>query len=148
MKKYKSAKDKSTKRLVWGALIASVAFDFLVPSAGIVSFLCKLPFIALLLWVYFGSWYELRGNYVYSIYGPFKMKIYYGRIRKLKLTDNARPSYSLSQRRIAIKYIDRENEKKLLMLSPEDREEFFDELEGRCLNLETNPNFRRLRKIS
>ncbi len=144
MKRFKSAKDPLTCILVFGAILASAAYDYFVPQAGLKSFLCKLPLVLLILWVYFGSWYELRGNYICCSYGPIKDKIYYSRIKNVKLTENGDASYALSKMRIAIKQYGNKSAKSTTMISPKNREEFISELEDRCLNLETD--VRRMKK--
>ena len=146
MKKFKAAKDPVVRILVWGAILASAAFDFFVPQAGLKSFLCKLPLVILIMWVYFGSWYELRGNYIICSYGPIKEKIYYSRIKNVGLTENRAPSYALSKKRIVIKQHGNKNVKPITMISPDNRKVFLSELADRCLNLETNIG--RMQKIS
>ena len=138
MKRVKSAKDLRSTILLWFGIIISVAVDFFTPQARLTAFLLKLPLVIFMIWVYFGSWYELREKYLYCQYGPLKEKIYYRKIKSVKLTENNASSSALSRKRISIKQYGNKHAKGTTMISPVDRDEFFAELKERCINLEEN----------
>jgi hypothetical protein len=91
---------------------------------------------ALLLWVCFGSYYELREDCIYCRSGPFVEKIRYEQIQSARLCEKSVSSMALSGRCIEIR---RDCKRYLLgitMISPVRREEFLRHLLSRCGNLQ------------
>jgi len=76
--------------------VSIVIWSVIVIMVGTMIRLVGLPVIALLLWVYFGTYYELREEYLYCRSGPFAEKIAYSKIKSLKLSRNMLSSMALS----------------------------------------------------
>lgn len=87
-----------------------------------------------LLWVYFGTYYELRDEYLYCRCGPFAEKIPYDRIKSLRLCRNLYSSMALSLDRIEIRQRGKGFVTGTTMISPPDRERFLQQLRARCEN--------------
>ena len=87
---------------------------------------------AFLLWILFGTYYELYEDGLHCKFGPFSEVIYFDDIRHLELSNNAEASMSLSSRRIVIYQYDDE----YTMISPRCRERFLTHLESYCQYLE------------
>jgi len=66
----------------------------------VVGYAIGLPVIALLLWIYYGTYYELRDDYLYCKCGPFSEKIAYIKVKSVKLSRNMLSSMALSLDRI------------------------------------------------
>ncbi len=102
----------------------------------VVGYAIGLPVIVLLLWIYYGTYYELRDEYLYCRCGPFLEKITYPKIKSVKLSRNLLSSMALSLDRIEVK----QHGKGFLLgttyISPENREQFMSELISRCKNLD------------
>lgn len=136
MKRVKSAIDIRFSVIIWLAVLILIVSPMLVPEDNIVVFLCTLPIIAFLLWMYFYSWYELRDEYLYCVCGPFREKIVYDKIESLRLTTNLLSSMALSSKRIEIRQHGKGYITGTTMISPKDRETFLEELKKRCVNLQ------------
>lgn len=107
-----------------------------VPIDSLFLFIAASPIMIFLLWIYFGTWYELRDNYLYSQSGPFRERIAYDKIKTLKLTSNMLSSMALSRQRIEIRQHGKGYFTGTTMISPINREDFLSELQKRCANLE------------
>ncbi len=101
----------------------------------IINYAIGLPVIALLLWIYFGTYYELRDEYLYCRCGPFSEKITYPKIKSVKLSRNMLSSMALSLDRIEVKQHGKGYVLGTTYISPENREQFMNELISRCKNL-------------
>ena len=134
--KVKSKIDLLFKILIWGTvLILLIAVISMSKNEKIISYVIGVPSIGFLLWIYFGTYYELRDTYLYCKSGPFFKKIYYDDIKSVKLSQNILSSLALSAKRIEIRY--GENYfTGTIYISPEDREGFIKELEIRCKSIE------------
>ncbi len=136
MKRVKSEKDLWFSLILWSAALISVGTPLVMPEGKLVGFLCSVPVVAFLLWIYFDSWYELREEYLYCSCGPFKEKIYYDKIKSAVLTRNLLSSMALSSKRIEIRQHGKGYFSGTTMISPVDREAFLEELKRRCGRLE------------
>jgi hypothetical protein len=107
-----------------------------VPSnETLIAYAIGLPSLIFILWIYWGTYYELRQNYLYCRSGPFFEKIPYEKIASLRLCQSILASMALSTQRIEI----RQHGKGYILgtsyISPLKREEFLQELTQRCKNL-------------
>ena len=123
--------------LIWFGILATVVSIIFMPANQlVVGLLIGIPLIVFLLWIYFGTWYELRDELLFCRCGPFFQRIPYINIRSLKLVKNPLSSMALSLERIEI----REHGKGYILgttfISPVNRETFLEELAVRCPNLE------------
>ncbi len=87
-----------------------------------------IPMIVLLLWIYFGSYFEFKETYLLCRMGPFFEKIEYEKIKSIKLSENMLSSMALSRERIEIKQHGKGFVLGTTYISPENREEFYNEL--------------------
>lgn len=140
MKRVQAAIDIQISIIIWISVAIISASPFLVEKQDmLILLLCSVPIISLLLWIYFGSWYELREEYLFCRYGPFCEKIYYDKIKALRLSNNLFSSMALSSKRIEIRQHGKGYIIGTTFISPVDREGFLDELAEQCKNLENQP---------
>lgn len=102
----------------------------------LIGFAVGLPIAIFTLWMYFGTYYELRDDHLLCKSGPFSEKIVYEKIRSLKFSRNPASSMALSIDRIEIRQHGKGYITGTTFVSSEDREEFMNDLEIRCKNLE------------
>lgn len=139
MQRVRSAVDVWCGSLIWLMIPILVISVFVVPEGSLYLFIVALPIMIFLLWIYFGTWYELRDTYLYSQSGPFRERIAYDKIKTLKLTSNMLSSMALSRKRIEIRQHGKGYFTGTTMISPINREVFLSELQKRCFNLEMQP---------
>lgn len=133
----KSKIDLWVSLLLWfTAIIITVTLIFIPTEERAIGFVIGIPSLIMILWIYFGSYCELRENYLYCRVGPFYEKIYYEKIKSLKLSRNFLSSMALSRERIEIGQHGKGYFMGTTFISPIDREEFYKALAGRCQNLE------------
>ncbi len=120
---------------IWSVLVIVVGTLIRLDDQTAISYSIGLPVTALLLWIYFGTYYELRDEYLFCRSGPFTEKIAYSKIKSLKLSRNMLSSMALSGDRIEIKQHGKGYLLGTTYISPENREQFLSELISRCENL-------------
>jgi hypothetical protein len=114
-----------------------VALAFVIPPSEFWIYLVFVfPILILMLWILFGSYYELREDLLFLKIGPFFGRIKYENIKSLELKNNWLSSMALSYHRIEIKEHKKGYIMGTTMISPINREEFLEELKRRCYNLE------------
>lgn len=124
------------KILIWAVVLILTVIVFSTPlDRPDVGAILGLALIVFLLWICYGTYYELRDEYLYCRSGPFFERIYYDKVKSIKLAENFWSSMALSSKRIEIK----QHNKSFIMgttyISPMNRENFFYELKKRCKNL-------------
>lgn len=125
------------KIALWGAIIIMIIVMIMIPQQEkIIGFAVGIPMIFLLLWIYFGSYYEFRGTYLLCKVGPYYEKIEYDKIKSIKQSKNMLSSMALSTERIEIKQHGKGYIMGTTFISPVNREEFVIELKSRCRNIE------------
>jgi hypothetical protein len=82
------------------------------------------------------AYYELRDDYLYCRSGPFFEKIAYERIKSVRLYHSHLSSLALSAQQIEIRQHNKSYITGTTLISPENREEFLEELRSRCQNLD------------
>lgn len=108
-----------------------------VPQNGkTIGYAVGVPMICFVLWIYFGTYYEFRDEYLYCRSGPFVEKIVYDKIKSVKLSQNMLSSMALSTKRIEIRQHGKGYITGTTYISPVNREEFMMELIRRCKNIE------------
>ncbi len=120
--------------VIWSVIFIMVGTISRLSEQTAISFYIGLPVIVLLLWIYFGTYYELRDEYLYCRSGPFTEKITYSKIKSVKLSRNMLSSMALSGDRIEIKQHGKGYLSGTTYISPENREQFMSELISRCKN--------------
>ena len=91
--------------------------------------------IAFLLWLWFGTYYELREEFLYCRSGIFTEKIPYDRITSLRLCRNHLSSMAVGDDRIEITH-GKSKIAGLTYISPTDRQEFYEKLTALCPNIQ------------
>jgi uncharacterized membrane protein YdbT with pleckstrin-like domain len=132
--RYEAAKDTAISVLMFGtmALILGTALVAAMSFSVLPLLITVLP-IGLLLWMYFGTYYEFRDEYLYARSGPLSERIRYDRITRLRKCRNLFSSMALAADRIEIgtgpNFVTGTT-----YISPRDRDEFLTELVRRCPN--------------
>lgn len=123
--------------LIWGTVLIILVSIMIVPQNGkTIGYTLGVPVICFMLWIYFGTYYEIRDDYLYCRSGPFVEKIVYDKIRTVKLSQNMLSSMALSRKRIEIRQHGKGYITGTTYISPVNREEFMMELISRCKNIE------------
>jgi hypothetical protein len=134
--KVRSQVDFWSKVLIWGTvLILLVGILITPPTKKVIGFLISTPIIVFLLWMYFGTYYELRDKYLYCRCGPLVEKIPYEKIKTVKLSQNLFSSMALSRERLEIRQHGKGHFTGTTYISPINRQAFMDDLIKRCDNL-------------
>ncbi|HBK85145.1 MAG TPA: hypothetical protein DDZ53_03835 [Firmicutes bacterium] len=132
----KSAVDWWIGLLIWFAIgMMLVSMAIAQANERTLVYLLSLPTLGFMLWLYFGTFYELRDEYLYCRSGPFFARIPYASIRAVKLSQNPLSSMALSTKRIEVTYDSKSIFGGLIYISPCDREQFRRELVNRCPNV-------------
>lgn len=136
MMRVKSSIDRPISILIWGVVIILVSSAIFVPSNKLLYGIISGIVIAFLIWLYFGTYYELREDYLYCKSGPINEKIPYDSIKSIKLSENMLSSMALSRKRIEIRQHGKGYITGTTLISPKNREEFLEELKKRCRDLD------------
>lgn len=133
----KSEIDWWVRGLICGTLLIIFVSIMLGPkNEKIIACAVGFPMIFLLIWIYVGSYYELRENYLYCKLGPFFERIIYEKIKSIRLIKNSPSSMSLSTKQIEISQHGKGYILGTTFISPINREEFMFELIKRCKNID------------
>lgn len=139
----KSAVDRWYKTLLFsviGVMVAAgvtltLATEFKLQNA-LYLYAVILIVTAFLLWLMFGTYYELCADHLYCRSGPFVERIKYCNIKYLGLTENMLSSMALSSKRIEIRQHNKSYVTGTTMISPENREVFLERLIILCTQLD------------
>ncbi len=63
--------------IIWGTIFFMAGMAITQNDQPVIGYVIRLAFIALLLWIYYGTYYELRDDYLFCRSGPFSGKILY-----------------------------------------------------------------------
>lgn len=123
--------------VIWGTVLILFVSIMVVPqNEKTIGYAVGVPMICFVLWIYFGTYYEFRDEYLYCRSGPFFEKIVYNKIKSVKLSQNMLSSMALSTKRIEIRQHGKGYITGTTYISPVNREEFMMELIRRCKNIE------------
>jgi len=130
--RYSSKKDLLIILIIWKVILVSVValMDAILQEKHLIV-LIILPPIGFLLWLYYATYYEFRDTYLYVRSGPFVERIPYEKIVEIKKVRNYLSSMALSSDRILIRK-KRKSFAGLTYISPEKRDQFYEELLQRC----------------
>ncbi|NLW17685.1 MAG: PH domain-containing protein [Firmicutes bacterium] len=132
----RSAVDWWLGLLIWLTIAMLLSMLAIAPAGERVRvLLLSLPALVFMLWIYFGTYYELKDAYLYCRSGPFVARIPYDAIKSIRLSRNPLSSMALSLNRIEIIYTSSSIFGGLIYISPPDREWFIQQLEQRCSRL-------------
>lgn len=118
------------------AICLVLAFYLIPTDERIIYLIIGLPLLAFILSIYWGTFYELRDEYLYCRSGPFVEKIPYVNIKSVRLCKNMFSSMALAKERIEIKQHNKSFITGTTYISPINRDEFYQMLLQRCTNLE------------
>ena len=100
----RSAVDWWLRSTIWITIIIMVGTIVTVPpDKRLIGYAVGLPTIIFVLWIYWGTYYELRDNYLYCRSGPFFEKILYENVKSLRLCQSILAAMALSTQRIEIR---------------------------------------------
>src|SRR5690554_4961824 len=100
----KSKIDLWLRIVIWITVVTMALIIFIIPqNEKAIGCAVGIPMIIFILWIYFGTYYELRNEYLFCRSGPFYEKIPYNKIKSVKLSHNILSSMALSLKRIEIK---------------------------------------------
>ncbi|PKM66569.1 MAG: hypothetical protein CVU94_07405 [Firmicutes bacterium HGW-Firmicutes-19] len=134
--KVKSEVDLWFQLIVGSTIILMISASFLIPeNERWVMFIITIPSALFLLSLLFNTWYILEEDHLICVSGPFREKIYYDKIKEVKLTENMLSSMALSRRRIEIRQHNKNYFVGTTMISPQNREDFYVALRRKCKNL-------------
>jgi hypothetical protein len=123
--------------LIWVTFLIIIVSIILVPqNERILAISFGFPVMLFIIWLYFGTYYEFRKDYLYVKSGPFYEKIAYEKIKSVRLSQNMLSSMALSTKRIEVKQHGKGYITGTTFISPKNREEFMLELISRCKNLD------------
>lgn len=123
--------------LIWAAICTLLASMLVIPqNEKLIGYSVGAVSLAFILWIYFGTYYELKDDYLYCRSGPFFEKIPYEKIKSVKLSQNLLSSMALSAKRIEIRQHGKGYFTGTTYISPISREEFMAELMRRCKNIQ------------
>ncbi|HWQ88386.1 MAG TPA: PH domain-containing protein [Desulfitobacteriaceae bacterium] len=135
----KSAVDPWINIVIYLTIAIILASTAMVPKEVIlIALIIALPTTALIMWIYFGTYYEFRENYLYCKSGPFFEKIPYDKIKSARLSQNILSSMALSSKRIEIRQHGKGYILGTTMISPINREEFLAQLIKKCRYIDQN----------
>ena len=133
--RYQSGKGILSGVVVGGVIIIFIISTLLVPEAQRwILAIAGIFWAAFLLWIWFGTYYELRDTHILARMGPFFQRIPYDRIISVKKVRTITTSMALSGDVIEIRY-GRDYVTGTTYISPKERDGFLLELKRRCLNL-------------
>ncbi len=134
----KSEIDLSFKLIIFFTLFTITVSSLLVPRDELwLMLMIVIPTNLFLLWMMWGTWYELRDDYLLCVSGPFREKIFYKTIKHIELTENMLSSMALSRKRIEIRQHHKNFFTGTTYISPENREDFYFELKSLCRFLDS-----------
>lgn len=122
--------------LIWGtALLVLISLLSIPQNDKASGYAIGVSVIGFLGWLYFGTYYEFRDEYLYCRSGPFVEKIVYAEIKSVRLAQGLQSSLALSTKRIVIRQHGKGYLTGTTYISPLNREAFMAELISRCKNL-------------
>ena len=141
MTTFESKRDAWLVAVLWGAVLVCVwsgvqQFSTSAPLLARLATLGGLMAVAgFMLWVLYGTTYELMSGELLIRCGPFRLRVPLKEIRSVRPTRNPLSSPACSLDRLAIRWGPR---RKRVMISPEEKSAFLRALQERCPQLESD----------
>lgn len=97
--------------IIWGVILFMILIYIFggepvgqqfITYKSILGYIIGALILILLLWVWFGTCYQIKGNLLLVKMGPFKSKIYIKEIRKIRSIKNPNKSSNLSAHKLEI----------------------------------------------
>lgn len=135
--KYSLKIDWWIKLLFYFSIVITIGPMIAIPQDEMIFYLLAvLPINIFLLWILFGSYYELKDDLLYLRIGPIFRRIKYENIKSLSYKRNWSSSMAMTMDRIYIEIHNKTMLKTDVQIGPTDKEEFMDDLKRRCRNLD------------
>lgn len=133
----KSEIDLWVKLLFLLVIALLFACAFYVPAPQVFIYLASALLICgFILWICLGCFYELKEDHILCKMGPFFERIYYDKIKSLRLCRSLLSSMALSVNQIEIRQHGKGYLAGTTLISPVDREQFLKLLKLRCKFIE------------
>ncbi|HSW57713.1 MAG TPA: PH domain-containing protein, partial [Dehalococcoidales bacterium] len=133
--RYTSGKSWVFGILVWAVIgILTAATLYFVQQSTWWYLLLTAAGVALLLWIWLGTYYEFRQDYLLAKMGPFFERIPYSRITSARKFKGVASSMALSSDMIELRH-GKNYITGTTFISPLDRDNFLRELQSRCPDL-------------
>jgi hypothetical protein len=134
--KFEVKKDLWIILLMYLPILLSLLLVVMIRDVEIIfAVLILLPIDMVILWILYGSYYELRQTELYLKLGPFRQRIPYDKIKSVEPTKTILSSMALSVDRIEITRNDKGKLLGITQISPLEKERFMLELKKLCPNL-------------
>ena len=135
--RYPSGKSAGFSLLIWGVIGVFLLSIVIVPAEIRATVIIgSLIGTVLMLWVWFGTYYEFRDKYLLARMGPFFERIPYERITSAKMFRSLSASMALSSDMIELRH-GKNYISGTTYISPVRKELFLSELRTRCPNLQS-----------
>ena len=126
--RYASAKSTGFGVLVWGVILVLAISMVIVPSQYRLPVVAgSLAAIAFILWIWFGTFYEFKHDFLLVQMGPFFEKIPYSKIVSARKFKSMMSSMALSNEMIELRH-GKNYITGTTYISPEDRDGFIEQL--------------------
>lgn len=134
--KYKMKIDLWINILLNASVLMFIPIYFTIPEGEKMILIIIALLMAIIIYPFFYGYYELRDDLLFIRIGFIHQRIYYEKIKSLRICKNWLSSMAMTSKRIEIK----EHKKGYIMgttfIGPKNREEMFEDLKRRCWNLE------------
>lgn len=134
--RYKHQIDLWIALLLYGSVLMFLPLVFFVPKDQQLILIITMIFMAIIILPFMYGYLEFTDDYLLIRLHVFRQKIYYDKIKSIRMCRNWLSSMALTINRIEIKEHDKGYVRGTTFIGPQNREEFFDELKRRCRNLD------------
>lgn len=134
--RYKHQIDLWIALLLYGSVLMFLPLLFFVPKDQQFTLILTMIFMAIIILPFMYGYLEFTDDYLLIRLHVFRQKIYYDKIKSIRMCRNWLSSMALTINRIEIKEHDKGYVRGTTFIGPQNREEFFDELKRRCRNLD------------
>ncbi|XUX01345.1 MAG: PH domain-containing protein [Dehalogenimonas sp.] len=137
--RYPSAKSIGFRALVWGVVILLCVAVIIIPAEfRFLTAIGSLAAIGFMLWIWYGTYYEIKETYLLVRMGPFFERIPYERITSARPFKSMISSMALSSEMIELRH-GKNYISGTTYISPVNRDQFLAELKLRCPNMIDSP---------
>lgn len=135
--RYKANVDRWFKIILISPLIILLLIPYIIEGTiDVISWITFFIVAILVLWLLLGSHYTLKEDHLLIVMVFIRQRIKYEDIQSVKLTKNLYSSMALSLERIEIKKHNAGFYRRATYISPENREQFYEQLIARCPHLD------------
>jgi len=135
--RYKSARSIGFGILIWGVIVILIISVIIIPDTyRLLAIIFSLCMCGLMLWIWFGTYYEFRDGYLVIRLGPFFENIKYEKIFSAQKFKSMASSMALSSNMIELRH-GKNYITGTTYISPVNRDAFLIELGQHCPNLKS-----------